>query len=467
MIASSIDTIIFVTQRRLAWFVFPKKILRVVRNLRDKICTNLVEFIREIIFSPSFLERHRQKKTDFTRSRLLPFTSLILYLCNFTKSSYQTELNKLFKIVTGSTVAKQVVSKAALCKARKKLKYEAFVDLNEQTTEYFYQHFNPATWCGFFLKAIDGSTIKLPNFPDISNHFGTWGVRNGVPVPMARISQMFDPLNRITTHALISPKGVGEREMAARHFEKLSQNDLVLLDRGYPAFWLFKLIATRGAHFCSRISIKKWNVVRRFINSGSDEQIITLSAPITSKKDCQKRHLDSHPMILRLIRIKLDSGEDEVLITSLIDCQQYPLHIFKELYHERWPVEEDYKTMKCRIELEKFSGQSTLSVYQDFHAKIFSKNITSMFALAAQKRVEETTATRAHRYKINFTQALSTMRDTIVFLFQKATSEVQSIVSDILETFAKAIEPVRPGRKYPRKHKRNQRKYSLHYKPVL
>ena len=351
--------------RRKSWLNFSKIINKLAYNLIFNTCANLINFIKKIIFSQSFLEQSRKDKTYFTRIRQLPFTFLILYLCNLTKSSYQPELNKFFKILTGSRVAKNVVSKVALCKARKKLKYEAFTELNKQSVDYFIQNFSPLTWNGFFLKAVDGTTAKLPNYPEIVQHFGTWKPRQGDPVPMARISQMFDPLNRITSHALITPKSVGEREMAASHFEHLNNQDLVLLDRGYPAFWLFKLILAREAHFCSRISIKKWKIIRKFIKSGKREQIVSLEAPVTSVAACQDRHLDTRPMKLRLIRVELDSGESEVLITSLIDCEKYQSHLFAALYHDRWPVEEDYKVMKCRIELENFSGQSELSVYQD------------------------------------------------------------------------------------------------------
>ena len=456
-----------ILQRRTICLIFQKISFRLAQSLRDKICANLFVFLKEIIFSRSFLERYRQGEKDFVRNRLLPFSFLVLYLCNFTKSSYQSELNKFFKIITGSLVAKQVVSKVALCKARKKLKYEAFVELNDQAAGYFYQHFSPKTWHGFFLQAVDGSTVKLPNYPDIVNHFGTWGVRQGKPVPMAGISQMFDPLNRVTTHALIQPKSIGEREMAAEHFEQLTEKNLVLLDRGYPAFWLFKLIVCRGAQFCSRISNKKWKIIRKFVESGLREEVIVLPVPGTSKKACLNRHLDLNPMRLRLLRIELDSGEVEVLITSLTDCQQYPYHLFAELYHDRWPVEEDYKVMKCRIELENFSAQTSLSVYQDFHSKIFSKNVTFMIAFASQKKVEQKTAAGKHNYQVNFTQALSTMRDTVVVLLHRTTSEIQMVISDVLETISKAIEPVRPGRQYTRNHKRAQRKYCLNYKPTL
>jgi len=184
------------------------------------------------------------------------------------------------------------------------------------------------------LKAVDGPTVKVPDYPEITEHFGVFNPRQGEPVPMARISQMFDPLNQITTHALIGPSSTGEREMEASHFEHLNHLDLVLLDRGYPAFWIFKLILSQGAHFCSRISAKKWKIVRKFIRSGKLEQLVTIEISPTSTSACTKRNLDTRPMRLRLIRVELESGETEVLITSLTDMEQYPHNLFIGLYHD-------------------------------------------------------------------------------------------------------------------------------------
>lgn len=456
-----------IQQRRIGCLNFLQTFALLAWNLPDKICANLIDSLKKVISSQAFFEQSRHNPTDFTRNRKLPFACVVLYLCNFLKSSYQPELNRFFKVLSGSTVAKKVVSKAAYCKARNKLKYEAFTTLNKHAVDHFIQHFSPLTWHGFFLKAIDGSTVKLPDFPDMVDHFGTWNPRQGAPVPMARVSQMFDPLNQITTHAIIGPKSCGEREMAANHFQHLGNRDLVLLDRGYPAFWLFKLILSRNAHFCARVSTKKWEIIRKFVKSGKDEQIVLLKAPSTSITACREHHLDTLPISLRLVRVELDTGETEVLITSLTDLTEYPHCLFADLYHERWPVEEDYKVMKCRIEIENFSAQSELSVYQDFHARIFSKNITSMLTFAVQDSIEPATRYRKHSYKINFTQALSTMRDTIVLLFQKTRQTMHAMITDLLTTFAQSLEPVRPGRKYPRNHKRSQRKYCLNYKPTL
>jgi hypothetical protein len=61
---------------------------------------------------------------------------------------------------------------------------------------------------------------------------------------------------------------------------------------------------------------------------------------------------------------------------------QYPYELFRKLYHCRWQVEEDYKVLKAWLTMENFSGKSVLSIYQDFHAKIFSKNLTSILAFS-------------------------------------------------------------------------------------
>jgi len=67
-----------------------------------------------------------------------------------------------------------------------------------------------------------------------------------------------------------------------------------------------------------------------------------------------------------------------VLIRSLINTRQYPYRIFKDLYHQRWGVEDDYKIMKSRLTVENYSGFSVDVVLQDIYAKSLTKNITAV-----------------------------------------------------------------------------------------
>ncbi len=111
-----------------------------------------------------------------------------------------------------------------------------------------------------------------------------------------------------------------------------------------------------------------------FFSSGKQDQIVSIEAPATSIAACQKYGLKLNPMELRITRVELNSGEPEILIISLLDYERYPTDLFAGLYPDRWPVEEDYNVVKYQIELENFSGKSVLSVYQDSHARMFSKN---------------------------------------------------------------------------------------------
>ena len=452
-------------ERREKWPKIVENTRHLAQKVLSKTCAKLLQSLRNILFSSEFSARHRASPTAFTRNRSLPFPTLFCFLVNLVRGSYQNELDQFFKALNDSPVPKRVVSKAALTKARAKIHYRAFIELNRHLISAFEEMFQLKRWRGRRLVAIDGSTVRLPRVTEIAEQFGVWEVNKGKPCPMARVSQLFDPLNKISIAAVVSPKHVDERKHACQLFLNLMPEDLVLLDRGYPAFWLFKIILTMNADFCARIG-RKWKIVTDFIDSGDQEQIVELPAPYSSIIDCRALGLDTDPIALRLIRIELDSGETEVLITSLTDTRRYPYRLFKDLYHHRWPVEEDYKYMKCWIELENFTGKSVHSIYQDFHAKIFAKNLTSMLCFPVRRSLDRQGKKVKHSHQVNFVQALSKMKHVIALLFQRPLQSLQRIIADLLDIFQRTTEPVRPGRKYPRNHKVSVRRHSCCYKAI-
>lgn len=455
----------YIAERRIPCRKLLRILMMLARNLIFNTCAKVIKDIHQILTSPDFVARHRQHQKDFTRQRKLPFHFLIVFLVNFVRGSYQDELDGFFKTICRFDVAKRMVSKAALAKARMKIKFQAFVELNMHLVSLFEKYFTPRVWFGFRLLAIDGSTVRLPMTDAIARHFGVCNGRQGAPSPMACVSQLFDVLNKISVDASIKPKGIGERELAAQHLLNVVPSDLILLDRGYPAWWLFNLILSMNANFCARISCTKWKAVRKFFRSGLAEKIIELPVSAFSVAQCKQMGLDMAPLKLRLIRIEND-GKVSVLITSLIDTQKHPIDIFNDLYHHRWPIEEDYKTIKCRMELENFTGKSALSVYQDFHAKIFAKNLVWMMAFPVQSRLDDAPSSKTYRYQINFTQSFSKCKGVIALLFTDTSKRIDRLIVGLQDIFFKTTEPIRPSRNYPRVHKVKPRSHFLQYKPI-
>ena len=436
------------------------------RILLSIFCANLIEFLKNIIFSKEFCEKFRSSSNNFIRNRKLNFSTIIFFLFNFRKGSYQDELDGFFKAINHGESFVRSITAAAICKARHKVKHEAFIELNQAATTFFYDNSPHLTWNGFNLLAMDGSTAKPPKEDVMKEYFGCHPVKNGDPVPLARISQMFDVLNRITIDAILAPLRMGERELAVQHILNLMSEDLLLLDRGYPAFWLFKLILSQKGNFCARVPIGIWKIVTKFFESGKQDQIKTFSPSPVSIQKCKELGMDISPIRLRMVRVELDNGVTEILITSLLDREKYPVDIFGELYALRWPIEVDYNFMKRRVEIERFSGKSLLSVFQDFHAKVFAKNLTAILGNTVKDEIERRYMKRKYPHQINFTQALSKMKDTIVLIFQRTGDVAAKIISDMRNTFIATAEPIRKGRKFPRNHKNGGKEFYPNYKQI-
>ena len=393
---------------------------------------------------------------------------MVLYLLNLRKNSAQIELDQFFKHIENRECPLQSVTKSAFFQARTQLSHTAFIELNQIAVEDFYgQYKNYQTWNGFRLCAIDGSQIRLPNEADVVTEFGTLkGKENQGDCPLALASIYYDVLNHIAIDASLNPTAASERACAVRHLAHARKDDLVLYDRGYNAFWLYAYHVTHNIAFCMRAKVNRGLLFKHFVDSGKHQAVITLEPNKQSIEQCQKRNLPDKPIKLRLIRVDLP-GEVEVLITNLMDETTYEVEQFKALYHFRWGTEENYKRLKQWVEIENFSGKSALSVKQDFHSKIFTANLTALMALAAQKRVHTNTKNCRNHYKINFAQALSKMKHTVVSLILHCAEGASELIQEIINYIALTIEPVRKGRSYKRKSSKQDRRYFICYKRAL
>lgn len=424
--------------------------------------TGLLTHLRNTISSAEFVKRHRQREKDFIRQRCLSFMIVVIFLLNMVKRALQDELDEFFKEMEQGPVAQRVVTKSAFSQARQKLKYTAFVELNQAQVSYFYEHFEPERWHGLRLLAIDGSMADLPNTAAVREHFGVWRPAAGGECPKARLSQLFDVLNKVTIDALIAPKAEGERSLAEQHCHHLTETDLVLMDRGYPAFWLFAAIRAQQAHFCARMSLTEWSSVAEFVASGRQEHLLQLKPGYQARQACQQRHLSSEPLWVRLLRLEGDQAEPIVLVTSLLDTNRFPYAQLQDLYLYRWPIETDYRHIKNRLEVENWTGTTVSAIYQDFHATVFTKNLAALLAQPVQPVVVQLSASRKHPYQINVANLFSKLKDTLIHLFLAANP--LPFLHHLWQQMTRTIEPIRPNRSFPRKKRVKPRRFSMSYK---
>ena len=108
-----------------------------------------------------------------------------------------------------------------------------------------------------------------------------------------------------------------------------------------------------------------------------------------------------------------------------------------------------------------------MAIAQDFHAKIFSCNLTSILVSGTAEMVKQICIKRKRKYKPNFTQALNRMKNSIVLLFCRQKKIVKGYLDELTTLFVANLEPVRTDRHYERNFRKSKRIYSMPYKNAL
>jgi len=293
--------------------------------------------------------------------------------------------------------------------------------------------------------AVDGSTCRLPDRPEILDHFGAASDK-----AMGRVSILHDILNRLTYDAILAPYKLGEADLAHQHLEdaQLPPGSLIILDRGYVHFPLLRNLVDEGHHFCVRLK-SNLRIYKDFIRSGLSEAIDEWEPSEGIKRGATPNSHLRRSLKVRLLRFEA-GGQEYVLMTSLLDATAFPILEMADLYHQRWEVEESYKVKKCRMRIEEMTGTSPEIVLQDFHAKVFAECFTAALLLELREEVEAYCLTTRNEYKISFTQVIAKMKDTIVLLFLR--KQPSRLIADLFKIFRKCLVDLKPGRRCRRKN---------------
>ena len=257
---------------------------------------------------------------------------------------------QVFKACRRLWPGEQTPHRSSLCLARQRLGLAPLRRLfgrvvrplaTPQTPGAFYQ--------GWRLMALDGSVYNVPDSPANAAAFGraSGGPRGDGAFPQVRKLSLVE----VGTHAEVAfvAKGIkeadsGEQRLAPGLFRHLRPDMLLVWDRGFLSYLLWKGVVTQGCQLLARAS--RWLVlpVQQALADGS-----YLSKLYPRDWDRVK---DRKGLVVRVIRYTVNDpqrvghGEEHVLLTTLLDAERYPAKALVLLYHERWEIELVYDEQK-------------------------------------------------------------------------------------------------------------------------
>lgn len=404
------------------------------------------------------------------RKRMLPariVVFLVIAMTLFAKKSIPEVLNILvegLRIQGAYLLGACLPVKSALSQARQRLGAKPLVELFRALAHPIASLDQAwAFYKGLRLMALDGTNLDMPDTPENERFFGRPGAGRGKAAwPVAAVIALIEIGTRLTVDAFVGRYKTPEQSAAVRLMRSLQAGMILLWDRAFVGYELYKEALKRGAHLLGRI---KRNMIFRPIQNLSDGSFLAKLYPSP-----HARRKGEGGILVRIIEYTLTDpslngfGEKHRLITSLLDAELYPAKESIVLYHERWEIEIEYDEIKTHMtgKTPTLRSKTPLGVFEEIYGLLIAHMaVRTLMAEAASKWDLDPD-------RLSFTGALQVISRAMPRM-QAAKTELLPVFYDImLDEIASQLNPPRRNRMNPRVIKQKMSNFgckrSEHYK---
>jgi hypothetical protein len=397
-------------------------------------------------------------RKNFSRSRKLPFDSMVSAILTFQAGSLSHELREFFGMNPN------IASSSAFIQQRAKILPEAFETLFRFFTDRIETN---SRYKGYQLLAVDGSDLQIAANPhDPDSYFP--GTENQKPYNLLHLNAMYDLLQHIYVDAVLQKRRKTDESGALTQMVDRSslENVMVLADRGYESYNNLAHIQEKGWKFLVRIkdgaagiasglqlpicdeydfplhlklTRKQTNAMKILLKQKNDYKGISAGArfdflPQKSRKQDPAVFYD---LPFRIVRFPISDSSFETIITNL-DAERFPASEIKRLYAMRWGIETSFRDLKYTLGLLHFHAKKVEFICQEIFAKLTMYNFCELITQSVVVQQEQ----RKYNYKVNFSDAVHICLQ--FFLGKIPPPDVEALL-------CKYISPIRPGRRNTRK----------------
>ena len=306
-------------------------------------------------------------------------------------------IRQVFKRIRFARANEQTPSRSALCHARQRLGVAPVRRLFQRIVRPLATRETPgAFYKGLRLMGIDGVVLNLPDRPANERVFGrpSGGDRGEGAFPQLRKVSLVELGTHVEVAFVAKPIGTSEQAVIPALIQPMPEDALLLLDRGFFSYKLWRMLDSRGIRILARV---KSNLILEPIKRLRDGSYLAKIYP--SPGDRRK---DRHGLVVRVIRYTLDDPqrvghqEEHVLMTNLFDEQLYPASELIPLYHERWEEELVFDEQKTHQDPRRASKPAQLrsetpaGVIQELYALSLAHFVTRalMFEAARSEKLD-------------------------------------------------------------------------------
>jgi hypothetical protein len=304
-------------------------------------------------------------------------------------------------------------------------------------------------WQGFRLLVLDGTCLSLPRYRALGEHFGYARNQRRTPRPQARMVMLLWAQARLPWRYELTPRSQGESTLAARLLSALDRDDLVLMDRGFFHYGLFRQIHEAGAFFAIR-RIKRLRL-RTLVRWTPHERLVRWRPAARRWQGAELR--------LRVIDYQIPGFRKSAIVTNMLDPQRLSRAHFVGLsrsgawvserdvglYHRRWQIETAFREMKRVQQLQGgLRGRTPATISYEVAGHVL------LYLLVRWLMVEAAQQHGRDPLRLSFTETLHELQEVSLLLPLLAPRQRRRLLQQTLRRIASWEVPYRPGRHYPR-----------------
>ena len=371
---------------------------------------------------------------------------------------------------SGETQAERIETQAdrmsgdpsAFVQARARLSLAWFAELHRRMADSVRARVADARrWCGRRVYIVDGSTLSMPDTPELQRTFGQpYGQKPGCGFPQARLTAVFCHASGALLDLAADSHRVSEQTLLRRMLSRLQPGDVILADRGFHGYAGLVDFVRRGLDVVMRLNEGAWPDLRRLRRLSKDDQIAVWHRPQARPRRLSRQEWDQIPetMTVRLVRYRVSTpgfrSRRVELLTTLLDDRTFSADDLAGLYRDRWLAELNLRGLKTTLGMDVLKGKTSDIIHKEVFMYAVAYNLIRglMWQAATDHDCDPARLSLA-----------GTQQRVLAMLpylaLNHSTHGNRRLVQRLLKSIAADPLPFRPNRIEPRAVKRRPKSY--------
>jgi hypothetical protein len=273
----------------------------------------------------------------------------------------------------------------AYCRARAKLPVPVIQRLTLQVADGCEQQL-PSDWLWRkrHVHLVDGSTVSTPDTPaNQAEYPQPTSQQPGLGFPIIRLVVLLSLATAMTTGMALGPyagKETSETALFRDLLERLHPGDVILADRFYCSYFMIALLLEVGVDVVVRLHQRRKADFRRGQRLGPGDHVVEWQRPDRPDWMDQETY-ERMPLSIRVREIHVQVAqpgfrvEALVVVTTLLDAEEYTHDDVAELYHRRWLVELDIRALKTTLGLDVLRCKTPEMVRREIWTGLLAYNL--------------------------------------------------------------------------------------------